>query len=142
MAKSADSPACYALVHSGLEEIAAEEIRADFRGDVKKAAKSIVVFRVPEIDRHILNLRTTEDVYLFLDWSQWLASLTDAQTVLDQLVPDPRRRFLGTPPAMGQAIAERIPGATLHVFDNASHLSVAEMPDEFAQKVGEFIARV
>jgi 3-oxoadipate enol-lactonase len=51
-------------------------------------------------------------------------------------------RDLGTPPAMGQAIAERIPGATLHVFDNASHLSVAEMPDEFAQKVGEFIARV
>ena len=65
MAKSADIPACYALVHSGLEEIAAEEIRDDFRGDVKKAAKSIVVFRVPTIDRHILNLRTTEDVYLF-----------------------------------------------------------------------------
>ena len=51
-------------------------------------------------------------------------------------------RDVGTPPAMAQAIAERIPGAVLHVFDNASHLSVAEMPDEFAQKVGEFVARV
>jgi tRNA (guanine6-N2)-methyltransferase len=65
MPKSTDTPACYALVHSGLEEIAADEIRDDFRGEVKKAAKSIVVFRVPTIDRHILNLRTTEDVYLF-----------------------------------------------------------------------------
>lgn len=51
-------------------------------------------------------------------------------------------RDVGTPPAMGQAIAERIPGALLRVFDNASHLSVAEMPEAFAQKVGEFIARL
>jgi 23S rRNA G2445 N2-methylase RlmL len=65
MAKTSPLPACYALVHSGLEEIAAEEIHDDFDGDVKKSAKSIVVFRVPEIDRSLLNLRTTEDLFLF-----------------------------------------------------------------------------
>lgn len=63
--KSTDVPACYALVHSGLEEVAAEEIVQDFGGSVKKAERSIVVFRVPEIDRSLFNLRTTEDIYLY-----------------------------------------------------------------------------
>src|SRR4051794_8859418 len=58
-------PACYALVHSGLEEIAAEEIRDDFKGEVRKSGRGIVVFRAREIDRSLLNLRTTEDVFLF-----------------------------------------------------------------------------
>ena len=61
----AADPACYALVHSGLEAIAGEEVEQDFRGEVKKAGRGIVVFRVPEIDRSIFNLRTTEDVFLF-----------------------------------------------------------------------------
>jgi 3-oxoadipate enol-lactonase len=49
---------------------------------------------------------------------------------------------LGTPPAMAQQIAEHIPGATLHVFDEAAHLSVAEVPDAFAQQVMALLARV
>lgn len=48
---------------------------------------------------------------------------------------------VGTPPAMAQAIAERIPGAVLHVFDHAAHLSVAEVPDEFLAQVQGLIAR-
>ncbi len=48
---------------------------------------------------------------------------------------------LGTPPAMAQEIAEHIPRATLHVFDNAAHLSVAEVPDAFAQQVQGLLAR-
>jgi tRNA (guanine6-N2)-methyltransferase len=63
--KTAELPALYALVHSGLEEVASDEITLDFGGAVKKADKSIVVFRVPEIDRSLFNLRTTEDIYLF-----------------------------------------------------------------------------
>jgi tRNA (guanine6-N2)-methyltransferase len=57
-------PACYAIVHPGLEEVAGEEVRAELKGDVKRAGKGIVVFRLPEIDRAILKLRTTEDVFL------------------------------------------------------------------------------
>lgn len=64
-AKAPELPALYALVHSGLEEIASDEITQDFGGVVKKAERSIVVFRVPEIERSLFNLRTTEDIYLF-----------------------------------------------------------------------------
>ena len=60
-------PACYALVHPGLEAIASEEIESDLGGEVRKSGKGFVVFRVPEIDRSLLTLRTTEDVFL-LAW--------------------------------------------------------------------------
>ena len=48
-------------------------------------------------------------------------------------------RDAGAPPAMGQAIAERIPGAVLHVIEEASHLSVLETPDEFREVTGRFL---
>jgi tRNA (guanine6-N2)-methyltransferase len=60
-------PACYALVHPGLEEIAGDEIREELRGEVKKTGLGIVVFRLAEIDRDLLGLRTLEDVFL-LAW--------------------------------------------------------------------------
>jgi 3-oxoadipate enol-lactonase len=47
----------------------------------------------------------------------------------------------GATPAMAKAIADRIPGAELRVFDDASHLSVSETPEQFAQAVAEFLAR-
>ncbi|HEV8312509.1 MAG TPA: alpha/beta fold hydrolase [Burkholderiaceae bacterium] len=47
---------------------------------------------------------------------------------------------VGATPAMAQAIAQAIPGATLKVFDDASHLSVAEQPQAFADAVKAFIA--
>lgn len=46
----------------------------------------------------------------------------------------------GTPPAMSQAIAARIPGAKLAVIPGAAHLSAAEKPGEFARLVEEFLA--
>lgn len=60
-------PACYALVHPGMEPVAAEEIERDLGGEVKKTGPGIVVFRLPEIDERVLWLRTTEDVFL-LAW--------------------------------------------------------------------------
>jgi 23S rRNA G2445 N2-methylase RlmL len=48
-----------------LETIAAEEIERDVRGEVKKTGPGLVVFRVPEIDERLLQLRTTEDVFLY-----------------------------------------------------------------------------
>ncbi|MGL4553234.1 MAG: TRM11 family SAM-dependent methyltransferase, partial [Gemmataceae bacterium] len=44
-------------------EVAADEVAA--RGEVKKTSRGVVVFRLDEIDRRVLTLRTTEDVYLF-----------------------------------------------------------------------------
>jgi tRNA (guanine6-N2)-methyltransferase len=60
-------PPCYAMVHPGLEEIAADEISRDFGGEVKRTAPGLVVFRVADIDASLLDLRSVEDVYL-LAW--------------------------------------------------------------------------
>jgi 3-oxoadipate enol-lactonase len=46
----------------------------------------------------------------------------------------------GTPPAMSQAIAERIPGARLETIDSASHLSAVEKPAEFNSLVLDFLS--
>jgi 3-oxoadipate enol-lactonase len=51
-------------------------------------------------------------------------------------------RDMGATPAMAKDIADRIPGAMLRVFDQASHLSVAEVPADFAQAVADLLARV
>ena len=48
----------------------------------------------------------------------------------------------GAPVALSEAMAERIPGAELLVFDQAAHLSVAEQPVRFAQALQTFITRV
>jgi tRNA (guanine6-N2)-methyltransferase len=62
---SAETPPCYAIVQPGLEVVAAEEIERELKGEIKKTTRGIVVFRVPEIDARLLELRTVEDVFLF-----------------------------------------------------------------------------
>ncbi|MBK6850505.1 MAG: 3-oxoadipate enol-lactonase [Burkholderiales bacterium] len=47
---------------------------------------------------------------------------------------------IGTPPAMGELIAQRIDGAQLVLLKRASHLSVLEQPVAFASAVRDFIA--
>ena len=46
----------------------------------------------------------------------------------------------GTPPAMSEAIAARIPGARLAVIPGAAHLSAVERPAEFNALVRDFLA--
>lgn len=60
-------PACYAMVAPGFEAVAEDEISRTLGGEIKRSGHGIVVFRLPEIDRSILRLRTTEDVFL-LAW--------------------------------------------------------------------------
>jgi len=48
-------------------------------------------------------------------------------------------RDAGAPPAMGQAIAERVPGARFEVIAEASHLSVLEAPAEFEALLRGFL---
>ena len=49
-------------------------------------------------------------------------------------------RDVGATPEMARAIAERIRGAELRVFADASHLSVVEVGDEFHAAVSSFLA--
>lgn len=51
-------------------------------------------------------------------------------------------RDVGATPAMAREIAGRIPGATLNVIDDASHLSVIESPRHFGSAVEALLARV
>jgi 3-oxoadipate enol-lactonase len=46
----------------------------------------------------------------------------------------------GTPPAMSEEIARRIPGARLAIIAGAAHLSAVESPREFNALVREFLA--
>jgi 23S rRNA G2445 N2-methylase RlmL len=55
------------MVFPGLEPFAEDEIAHDLGGKVRKSGDGLVVFRVPEIDASVLQLRTTEDVFL-LAW--------------------------------------------------------------------------
>jgi 23S rRNA G2445 N2-methylase RlmL len=74
-------PPCYALVHPGLEPVAAEEIERDLDGEVKRTGRGLVVFRVPAIDESLLQLRTTEDVFLLA----WGADLTHRAEDLEKI---------------------------------------------------------
>jgi tRNA (guanine6-N2)-methyltransferase len=62
---TAEIPACYAMVHEGLEVIAAEEITQSLGGSIKRSGGGIIVFRMSDLDRSILQLRTTEDIFLY-----------------------------------------------------------------------------
>jgi len=74
----------------------------------------------------------------------------DAIAELDYTVDLPRLRArtlviagaadAGTPPAMSQAIADRIPGSQLAVLPGAAHLSAVEKPAEFSALVRGFLA--
>lgn len=68
----------------------------------------------------------------------WLSSLPQVQC--PTLVIAGARDESATP-AMGQAIAQAIPGAQFEVFDDASHISVAEQPARFEAAVRGLIAR-
>ncbi len=49
-------------------------------------------------------------------------------------------RDAGTPPAMSQAMVERIPGSRLAVIPGAAHLSAVEKPAEFTALVRDFLS--
>jgi len=80
--RATELPACYAVVLPGLEDVAAEEIKATLGAEIKRKGYGLVVFRAPEIDANILRLRTTEDVYL-LAWGS--DSLTHRAEDLDKI---------------------------------------------------------
>jgi 3-oxoadipate enol-lactonase len=51
-------------------------------------------------------------------------------------------RDVGATPEMAKAIADRIAGAELVIFDDASHLSVAEVPERFHAAVAAHLRRM
>jgi 3-oxoadipate enol-lactonase len=68
-----------------------------------------------------------------VDWLGWLNTVKCPTLIIAGALD------VGAPVAMSQAMAERIAGAELVVFDQASHLSVAEQPALFSQTVQRFL---
>jgi 3-oxoadipate enol-lactonase len=68
-----------------------------------------------------------------VDWLERLSTIACPTLVISGA------RDAGAPPAMGQAIAERIAGAKFEVIADASHLSVMEAPAEFDALVRAFL---
>jgi len=83
-----EPPPCYSLVFPGLEEVTADEITRDLGGQVRKTGHGYVVFRVEPLDRRVLDLRTTEDVFL-LAWGT--DALTHRAADLDKIEQWTRR---------------------------------------------------
>ena len=72
--------------------------------------------------------------FRFVEWSNWLASVADAPSLLAQLVPDPRRQFLGVEPMMTRATAQRIVDTVAanggHVGDGQLFVTDAALADD------------
>ncbi|MEO5843600.1 MAG: alpha/beta hydrolase, partial [Caldimonas sp.] len=69
-----------------------------------------------------------------VDWIDRLAGVRLPALVLTGA------RDAGATPEMARAMADRIPGAALRVFADASHLSVVETGEEFHGAVSSFLA--
>jgi tRNA (guanine6-N2)-methyltransferase len=65
--EEASPQALYAMVQPGMEALAADEVSRDLGATVKKTARGLVVFSMNQVTPKVLQLRTTEDVFL-LAW--------------------------------------------------------------------------
>lgn len=83
-------PSLYAMLHSGLEPVVADEITRDLGGEVKKTRRGTVIFRLNAIDEDVLTLRTTEDVYLLAWGSDTLTyKATDLKSITQWTAKQP-----------------------------------------------------
>ena len=71
-----------------------------------------------------------------VDWLDRLASIKAPTLVLAGA------RDVGATPEMAQQIAQRIEGSEIEVLEGASHLSVAEVPQRFTERVSGFVDKV
>lgn len=110
---------------------AAAQLGADLRVSVHRAHRGLLALDA-ELDA--LDGARPAGIRVFLEWSAWLAGVGDAATLLDQLVPDPRRLFLGATPAMTASTAQRIVDAVAaaggRVGDGDAFVQAAALSDD------------
>ena len=74
---AAPPPPLYATTAPGMEPVAADEINRELGGVVKKVERGLVVFKLDEVTPKVLDLRTTEDVFLLCWGSDGLSYKAD-----------------------------------------------------------------
>jgi 3-oxoadipate enol-lactonase len=117
-------------VASITEMVVERYLHADFRARHPEAAERI---RARLLRDEAASYAACCEAVAGVDWLDRLATIRCPTLVISGA------RDVGAPPAEGQAIAERVPGAVFRVIDDASHLSVMEAPEEFATLVGGFL---
>ena len=121
----------------GLAAIADMVMERYFTADYRAAhAEAVAVFRGGVLRTDAAGYAACCHAVAGVDWLERLATVRCPTLVIAGALD------VGAPVAMSQAMAERIPGAEMAIFDQASHLSVAEQPVLFANALVRFLKRV
>jgi 3-oxoadipate enol-lactonase len=136
-AKTAWAQRIAAVESGGMEAIAdmvvERYLHADFRAAQPQAARALRAQVLRGDPRgYVASCYAIQAV----DWLDGLPSIRCPTQVVAGA------RDVGATPAMSEAIASRVPGATLTLLADASHLSVAEQPREFAEAVNALLQRL
>jgi len=97
------------------------------RPDVEALARSCLLRT--DASGYIACCRAVQDV----DWRSGLPSIRCPTLVIAGALDE------GAPPAMSETIAQSIPGARLHILEQASHISVLEQPVRFRELTNDFL---
>jgi 3-oxoadipate enol-lactonase len=123
--------------HGGLEVIADPVMERYFSADFRaERADEVAVYRRGLLQTDAAGYVASCHAVRGVDWLDRLAQIRCPTLVIAGA------EDVGAPVAMSEAMATRIPGAELVVIEGASHLSVVEQPEAFAQAVERFLARV
>jgi 3-oxoadipate enol-lactonase len=124
-----------AVEQGGLEAIADMVMERYFHAGFRSGRpEALAAFRAALLRTSAAGYAATCHAVREVDWLERLPQVRCPTLVIAGALD------VGAPVAMSQAIAERIPGARLEVLAGASHLSVAEQPQEFAALVEGFLS--
>jgi 3-oxoadipate enol-lactonase len=124
-----------AVEQGGLEAIADMVMERYFHaGFRRERPQALAAFRAALLRTSAAGYAATCHAVREVDWLDRLPQVRCPTLVIAGALD------VGAPVAMSQAIAERIPGAKLEVLADASHLSVAEQPQQFAALVEGFVS--
>lgn len=123
-----------AVEQGGLEAIAGMVMERYFHAGFRSGRPdALAAFRAALLRTSAAGYAATCHAVREVDWLERLPQVRCPTLVIAGALD------VGAPVAMSQAIAERIPGARLEVLAEASHLSVAEQPQQFAALVEGFL---
>jgi 3-oxoadipate enol-lactonase len=121
--------------HDGLRAVVDATMERWFTPAFRAARPEVVArFRASVLRTDPAGYVATCHAIAAVDWLEQLPQVTRPALVIAG------GRDTGAPPAMSEAIAQRIPGAELQVFDEVAHMSAIEQPERFVAALRAFIA--
>ena len=125
-----------AVQQGGLARIADTVLERYLHADFRREHPALVAaLRAQLLRNDAAAYVATCDAIRNVDWAGRLGDIRCPTVVISGALD------VGTPPAMGRAIADAVPGAQFELLADASHLSVAEQPARFESIVRALVAR-